>query len=1191
MIDVQALREGLQRQLKTLEDDICRHADEQSAVNQQLVDRYEAAKSAGRTALTFNQWRDGEITQAAVAWLLGCVFVRFLEDNGLIDEAWIAGPLASPRGNRLREAQERQTLWYRDHPRGDDRQYLEHVFTEVAKHPVMVPLFDRMHNPLWSLAPEGGDMQKVIAFFRRIDPDANALIHDFTDSAESTRFLGDLYQNISESARKRYALLQTPDFVVDFILDRTMDPAIAEFGLKDFRIIDPACGSGHFLISAFERLFDLWSTAEPSSDPGFWAERALASVYGVDLNPYAIAIARFRLLIAALGKCGIAKLSRVPHNWKARLAVGDSLLHGPAPDTRGVQQDLDWERSPLRHVYEAEDAAKLKEYLGHKFRAVVGNPPYITVQDPAIREAYRDMFGSCSGTYQLSVPFTERFFHLAESGERAGYVGMITSNAFIKRTFGKILVEACLPKWDVTHVIDTSRAFIPGHATPTLVIVGRNRAPVAQTVRVVRGIRGETNEPKHPASAPVWIAILEQLNHPGSESRWISVADADRKGFLRHPWSIGGGGASELKEQLDDTRAQSIEGLIGGAVRIGHEDVFTSDAARLKRLHLNSEQFRGYLIGENVRDWSSSIPQLVWFPYGPQPELAKAGEKIFWRWRTLLASRATFDGAMADTNRKWFEYQQFTPFAYRTPLSIAFAEIATHNHFVLDRGGSLFKQTAPIIKMSETANAAQHIHVLGLLNSSTACFWLRQVCYDKGAGGNGRGLSTEQWEHQHAFDATKVGQLPLPAERPSELATAMQALADERKSLLPDRVVTQSTPTRARLSAARDRASELLARMIALQEELDWQVYSLYKLTEKSITLPIDKVPPIRLGQRAFEIVMARQIVDGELETTWFERHGSTPIIEIPAEWPEPYRALVQRRLDLIASDRDIALIEQPEYKPRWKLPSLGELEEKALRSWLLDRLEDPRYWPKDQPRLLSVARLADLVRHDRDFLQVAELYTKQADFNLQGLVDELVRPESVPFLPVLRYTEPGLRKRADWETTWDLQRREDFGEKVEIPVPPKYQSADFQSSVCWRLRGKLDVPKERFVSYPGLERDADGSLPIAWAGYDHAQQGFALAAYEHMVRHEEAWDSRRLPPILAGVLDLLPWLKQWHNTPDPVYGIAPSDSMDNLLRQELSELGLSEADLRAWQPERRRPARKPKTKPAARKATGVSAQ
>ena len=70
---------------------------------------------------------------------------------------------------------------------------------------------------------------------------------------------------------------------------------------------------------------------------------------------------------------------------------------------------------------------------------------------------------------------------------------------------------------------------------------------------------------------------------------------------------------------------------------------------------------------------------------------------------------------------------------YRTPLSIAFAFVATHNHFVLDRGGKVFKQSAPIIKLPADATEDDHLALLGLLNSSTACFWMKQVIHDKGA--------------------------------------------------------------------------------------------------------------------------------------------------------------------------------------------------------------------------------------------------------------------------------------------------------------------------------------------------------------------------------------------------------------------------------------------------------------------------
>jgi methylase of polypeptide subunit release factors len=227
---------------------------------------------------------------------------------------------------------------------------------------------------------------------------------------------------------------------VDFILDRTMEPALQQFGLDGFRIIDLACGSGHFLIAAFERLFDKWQKRLPPMDPIDCASRALASVYGVDLNPFAIAIARFRLLIAALRKCEVTQLSEAP-NFQTNLAVEDSLLHGMRPRDagRGVQSHAFDTSGDF--YYATEDAPKLRLYLSQQYHAVVANPPYITVADSMLREQYRDRFGSASGGFQLGVPFTERCFDLAEYGDKPGSVGMITSNAFMKRSFGRILIE------------------------------------------------------------------------------------------------------------------------------------------------------------------------------------------------------------------------------------------------------------------------------------------------------------------------------------------------------------------------------------------------------------------------------------------------------------------------------------------------------------------------------------------------------------------------------------------------------------------------------------------------------------------------------------------------------------------------------------------------------------------------------
>jgi hypothetical protein len=68
----------------------------------------------------------------------------------------------------------------------------------------------------------GDAAAEMLAFFQKFDANTGNLVHDFTDPAWDTRFLGDLYQDLSEAARKKYALLQTPVFVEEFILDRTL---------------------------------------------------------------------------------------------------------------------------------------------------------------------------------------------------------------------------------------------------------------------------------------------------------------------------------------------------------------------------------------------------------------------------------------------------------------------------------------------------------------------------------------------------------------------------------------------------------------------------------------------------------------------------------------------------------------------------------------------------------------------------------------------------------------------------------------------------------------------------------------------------------------------------------------------------------------------------------------------------------
>lgn len=1214
-LDRPRLTRELATQVTSAEQALHRTVGEDAELRANLKADHGRATAVRRTGATWSSWLDEQVTLSAVAWVLGTVFVRWCEDNGLI-EPRLSGP-----GERLGDAQDAQQQFVSAHPLSTSADWLREAFGVLAASDAGAMLFDARHNPAERIPLSNDGARALIAYWRTTGADGR-VVHDFTDPTWDTRFLGDLYQDLSESARDRYAMLQTPVFVEDFILSLTLDPAIREFGLAGLRVIDPTCGSGHFLLGAFDRLVAAWREQAPALDPTTLARRALDSVHGVDINPFAVAIARFRMLLAAWRVAGVTTLAQAAgQSWRMAIAVGDSLLPYAAID--GLEEQLGVEQ-PWEDIDDFGDHRLLEE---GSYDVVVGNPPYITVKDRVMNDRYRKSYSSvCVGQYALTAPFAKRFHELARAGKAAGFVGQITSNSFMKREFGAPLVEKFFASIDLTHVIDTSGAYIPGHGTPTVILVSRNRGPNGALVRAVLGTRGEPSQPDDPSHGLVWTAIVDQVDRPGSSSRWVDATDVARIELTRHPWSLAGGGARELllsMEGKSDRLARHLSRLIGFASFPGSDESFIVPASFGPRLEQAAT--RPLILGDGVRDWSTATPELAVTPYDqrgfPEPP-GGAEHRFLWSSRRTLQSITGFGGIDRSTSGEpWWSWYRWVRERYEIPLSITFAFVATHNHFVLDRGGKVFNRSAPVIKLPAGATEDDHLGLLGVLNSSAACFWLKQVSQNKGNGGIGGGIGDESWEPRYEFTGTKLERFPLPAELPLDRARRIDGLAQQLSDTLPGALVARAAPTRDALADAEHLAARLQRQLIGAQEELDWDVYARYGLLSEAeraaVVLPDGAaVDELSLGQRAFEIVLARQVERGAEQTQWFTRHGSTPITELPAEWPADYRRVVQARIELIGRRRDIALMERPECKRRWATPTWASRRDAAVRGWLLDRLEDRRFWfavnPDGDPEPLvqTVRTLGAAVEQDRELVEVARLWAADAlgtpDADVTSIVGRLVDDEHVPYLAAYRYRGKGLTKRADWERTWDLQRQEDrvaarLGQDIGhpavrdavraelgvVPVPPKYGPPDFVRPSYWGARGKLDVPKERFTSYPGASRDGDGSLSLGWAGWSAVERAQALAALVTARRDEDGWGADRLTPLLAGLAEQLPWVAQWHPEVDPRFGAAPADIYGGFLADVRDRLQLTEDDLAGWRPTgrvdvsplpRTRPARTPRT-------------
>ncbi|GAB2480464.1 BREX-2 system adenine-specific DNA-methyltransferase PglX [Luteococcus sediminum] len=1151
-----------------VEDDLRRRLAEDANLTKQWQDEHREANKAERSAAAWETFRDDRLTQAAVSWVLTTVFIRFCEDNALLSPVWVAGP-----PERRQEALDAENAFFREFPTLTYREWI----LQGIKHLTALPATKGLVAPpaaLNLIAPSGDMAGEVLQFWRRRTSDGE-LVHDLRDESLSTRFLGDLYQDLSEYAKKTFALLQTPVFVEEFILDQTLTPALAERPLEGFTLIDPTCGSGHFLLGAFDRFVALWREQEPDLPDDEVVRRALASVHGVDINGFAVAIARFRLTVAALQAMGRISLEDAPE-LDLNLAAGDSLL-SYTQDTLVEDENL--------FSFETEDTAALARILQpRQYDVVVGNPPYITVKDKALNQLYRSIYKTCKGTYALTVPFMERFFQLAKPrGGPAGWVGQITSNSFMKREFGSKLIEEFLAQKDLRLVVDTSGAYIPGHGTPTVIIVGRHELPTSSAVRTVLGVRGEPGQPADPSQGRVWREIVEHLAGPGHDGEFVTVDDLDRKVLATHPWSLTGGAASSVTRKLDESpeRLASTVDEIGRTTHTGADDAYFLPAT-WPSLHGLKDEVVPVVLGEEVRDFALDPEHVTLFPYDEDGQPRSIGQhagQMYWRNRQVLRMQLDFGRTKEERGLRWQDHSMFFPKRFRARYSITFAFVATHNHFVLDRGGKVFKQSAPVIKLPADATEDEHLALLGVLNSSTACFWLKQNSHKKTAAAMGGGMIDEPWSNNWEFTGTTLKDLPLPSELPLERGRSLDRLAKRWASQQPDAVVLEA-PTAGALDAAHRAGDQFRSEMVAAQEELDWWSYRAYGLCDEDLNYH-GEPPTLQPGERAFAIVLARQVEAGEASPVWFTHwnHHHTPVTEIPAHWPEEYRALVQRRIDLIESDKAINLLERPEYKRRWASELWEKKQEKALRNWLLDRLESREYWfdAQGRPAPRSVNELADLVGRDTELVEVLRLWEGRAGVLPSESLRKLLVPEVVPYLAALRLKDTGMRKFEAWKKTWELQRQEDAGVEVgTIPVPPKYTSGDFRKTEWWQARGKLDVPKERFILYPDAGRSTDTSELLGRAGWNHLEQALALGIIIG-TRQAEGWDEERLVPLVAGLAELQPWVEQWHADYDPTYGMSMAEFTREQLRQRSQQVDKTLDELDAWRPAPTTRGRKPR--------------
>ncbi len=231
--------------------------------------------------------KEGIPLKIATVILLRLIFTRYLVDRGvIIDEKFIEGNPSEKE--RRKESFTRLIV---------DKEKL-YLFFDYLKERFNGNLFERDTNEKM-IKQEHLELLSML-FRGRLETGERFLFDVYDFSIIPVELISVIYESIiDENKRKENAVIYTPTFLVDFILQQTVEQYLEKNGSKSCKILDPACGSGIFLVEAFRRMADNEiSRGHITNDK--LTEIMETNIFGIDKDESALNVAIFSLYIAFL---------------------------------------------------------------------------------------------------------------------------------------------------------------------------------------------------------------------------------------------------------------------------------------------------------------------------------------------------------------------------------------------------------------------------------------------------------------------------------------------------------------------------------------------------------------------------------------------------------------------------------------------------------------------------------------------------------------------------------------------------------------------------------------------------------------------------------------------------------------------------------------------------------------------------
>ncbi len=676
--------------------------------------------------------------------------------------------------------------------------------------------------------------------------------------------------------RKAGGVYYTPTYIVDYIVKNTVGQIVnlsTPAQVAKLKIVDPACGSGTFLLGAYQFLLDWHLNWYVNDDAEKWEknktiwkmesgyrlatskkkEILLNNIHGVDIDAQAVEVTKLSLLLKVLenasGQLGLG-MERVLPDLGNNIKCGNSLIgfdyfEGqllPDEEERARVNPFDW-KNAFPQVFTGDGHLGDDRHLRRGgFDVVIGNPPYIRIQAmqewaSSQVEFFKQKYKAASkGNYDIYVVFIEKALELLSA---KGELGFILPHKFFNAQYGEPVRGLISQGKHISKIVHFGdQQVFHGATTYTcLLFLNNKQQPEFEFTKVadLDGWRNQTSEV--------------------SETSEVSGAiNATNINSAEWNFTVGKGAAlfeklSQMPVKLGNVAEKIFQGLVTSSDSVyflepmeteisSKEFVKVKSKATDKAYELESRVVRPLIKGSrDISRYSASPSKRVLFPYDPE-ESARTG-------RTVLIPKDTFKNSYPKTwnylnenfetlrDREKGKMRHDAWYGYVYPKSVSLfgrpklltPSIAAQASFVFDANGEYYFVGSGGgggggygIIMKEGMEI-RYEYLLGLLNSKLLDYFLKKISSPFQGG-------------YFAFSKQYIEQLPIctidfsnPAEK---------AQHDKMVSLVEQMLASHKSLAQAQSPQEKER----LERQIEVTDKaIDSLVYELYGLSEEEIKI------------------------------------------------------------------------------------------------------------------------------------------------------------------------------------------------------------------------------------------------------------------------------------------------------------------------------------------------------------------